>query len=78
MSSNLPPGVTDGMIPGNRPEDIEWEMFYEWLDSDCYNEGFTPKDARSVWELGKKEYAIAQRERMVSCFYARCGEAWSE
>ena len=24
-NSNLPPGVTDSMIPGNRPEDIEWE-----------------------------------------------------
>ena len=30
--SNLPPGVTDNMIPGNRPEDIEWEKFHEWID----------------------------------------------
>lgn len=22
--SNLPPGVTDSMIPGNTPEDVEW------------------------------------------------------
>lgn len=28
--SNLPPGVTVGMIPGNRPEDTEWEEFGEW------------------------------------------------
>lgn len=26
MSSNLPPGVTDSMIPGNRPEDQEFEI----------------------------------------------------
>ena len=26
MSSNLPPGVTDSMIPGNRPEDEEVEI----------------------------------------------------
>ena len=25
MSSNLPPGVTESMIPGNRPEDQEIE-----------------------------------------------------
>lgn len=27
MSSNLPPGVTEGMIPGNRPEDTKWDRF---------------------------------------------------
>ena len=26
MSSNLPPGVTEGDIPGNRPEDQEFEL----------------------------------------------------
>lgn len=26
MASNLPPGVTDAMIPGNRPEDREVEI----------------------------------------------------
>ncbi len=32
MPSNLPPGVTDNMIPGNRPEDIGWDEFHEWID----------------------------------------------
>jgi hypothetical protein len=27
--SNLPPGVTDDMIPGNRPEDIEFQDAYD-------------------------------------------------
>lgn len=31
MSSNLPPGVTEGMIPGNRPEDADFENMIEWL-----------------------------------------------
>ncbi len=31
MSSNLPPGVTDSMIPGNRPEDLAEEAFWEAL-----------------------------------------------
>lgn len=29
--SNLPPGVTESMIPGNRPEDIAEERFWEEL-----------------------------------------------
>ena len=29
---NLPPGVTEEMLPGNRPEDIEWDEFHEWID----------------------------------------------
>jgi len=27
MLPNYPPGVTSGMIPGNRPEDAAWEVF---------------------------------------------------
>lgn len=34
MNSNLPPGVTESMIPGNRPEDVEWERFLEDLDEE--------------------------------------------
>ena len=29
MSSNLPPGVTESMIPGNRPEDQMVEEYQE-------------------------------------------------
>jgi hypothetical protein len=29
--SNLPPGVTDSMIPGNRAEDIEKDQYLETL-----------------------------------------------
>jgi hypothetical protein len=28
MSSNLPPGVEPHMIPGNTPEDVEYENFH--------------------------------------------------
>jgi hypothetical protein len=33
MSFNLPPGVTENMIPGNRPEDLEWESLFDWMDT---------------------------------------------
>ena len=29
MSSNLPPGVTESMIPGNRPEDAAFETWHD-------------------------------------------------
>ena len=29
MNNNLPPGVTEAMIPGNRPQDIEWEQIID-------------------------------------------------
>lgn len=29
MSWNLPPGVTHSMIPGERPEDVEWVAWWE-------------------------------------------------
>lgn len=31
--SNLPPGVRDCDIPGNRPEDLEWDLLYDWIGS---------------------------------------------
>lgn len=30
MRSNLPPGITDGMLSGNRPEDIERKQIEDW------------------------------------------------
>ena len=34
---DLPPGVTESMIPGNRPEDVKWERdmeeMHEWIDT---------------------------------------------
>jgi len=34
MSSNYPPGVTDNMIPGNRPEDQEIDYFITFTMED--------------------------------------------
>lgn len=32
--SNLPPGVTDSMLPGNTPEDVAWGEFFVWLEEE--------------------------------------------
>ncbi len=37
MSSNLPPGVTENMIPGNRPEDEEVEIVMNFTKGDISN-----------------------------------------
>ena len=52
MSSNLPPGVNEGMIPGNRPEDMAWDKFHESVDDDAINLGLTPEEAKVVWNIG--------------------------
>lgn len=52
MASNLPPGVTDGMIPGNRPEDREWEAIHESIDMDSDQRQLTPREALTVWRVG--------------------------
>ena len=49
--SNLPPNVTDSMIPGNRPEDAEWEEFYcEWLPDLLTDAGLTVEEAKQLIE----------------------------
>jgi len=42
--SNYPPGVSDTDIPGNRPEDEEFEKAIEWL----YDCGLTGAEIKTV------------------------------
>jgi len=50
MSSNLPPGVTPSMIPGNRPEDRAWEYAHEQIDAWCEQQRLSPDDLVSLWD----------------------------
>jgi hypothetical protein len=84
VSSNLPPGVTDSMIPGNRPEDIEEERFWmrfdeafpEWsrfdegdhLSMDATQFGLFMEWARS--EGYSKGFADAINEAALNALYA--------
>jgi hypothetical protein len=45
----LPPGVSEGMIPGNRPEDLEDDAFFEALDAQLRREH--PESAAVIDEL---------------------------
>ena len=44
MASNLPPGVTESMLPGNRPEDRELEARAEAIGSRLDQLGMDPTD----------------------------------
>ena len=51
--SNLPPGVRDSDIPGNRPEDIAADAFYEAIEDKCREFNCAYPDERLVdwlWE----------------------------
>ena len=54
MSSNLPPGVTESMIPGNRPEDAAWDAVWEDITGEAIDANLSADDVRRVWDLGIK------------------------
>lgn len=54
MMSNLPPGVTDSMIPGNRPEDAEWDRFYAMVGEDCEQAGLDAAQATYLWVTARR------------------------
>lgn len=61
MASNLPPGVTEGMLPGNRPEDWGWDALLDDISSDADQLMLDVEETRMVWEMGKKAFQ-AMRE----------------
>lgn len=50
--SNLPPGVSEHMIPGNRPEDVEWEDFIARLSEKL------PKQYSYIWDRLDEDYGL--------------------
>lgn len=51
-SSNLPPGVTESMIPGNTPEDHEWESMAETIGKIADDNSLTPTDILDIVAMG--------------------------
>ena len=60
MASNLPPGVTEGMIPGNRPEDAAWDSTYEAIDNDAAENRMSDMDVFAAWRMGLQAYLAAR------------------
>lgn len=61
--SNLPPGVSESDIPGNRPEDLAWDKFFEKIDVDCNNNHLNVFDAIAVWNTGLSQWILLNRLR---------------
>ena len=49
--NNLPPGVTEGMIPGNRPEDVREEAFWNELINRVENSAIADSIPPEWYEL---------------------------
>lgn len=63
MSSNLPTGVTENMIPGNRPEDMEWEQVHENIDWCAEYYSLSATDAHMIWNMGLAAYTAMNDTR---------------
>jgi len=55
VSWDLPPGVTVDMIPGNRPEDEEWEEFNDWLVDVSNKYGLSIEQFKEIFLKGIEE-----------------------
>jgi len=56
MLSSLPPGVTENMLPGNRPEDEAWDNLHIEIDNDADMKGLSPWDALEIWHMGIEQW----------------------
>lgn len=63
MSSNLPPGVTENMIPGNRPED----QLHGGIDADMEKHKLSIQEAIEIWKLGMRRYLEAFEQAAECC-----------
>lgn len=63
MSSNLPPGVTDSMIPGNRPEDVRYERMADRLAEVMGGEPGDPIDHEKFDQL--VDFVIAREDEAI-------------
>lgn len=52
MPSNLPPGVTESMLPGNRDEEMAWETLYRIIGEDAMKKDMSDQDAFVAWRMG--------------------------
>ena len=50
--SNLPPGVTESMIPGNRPENQSWDDFIEWVYDEFVDSELSVDEAYLAIKMG--------------------------
>lgn len=60
-ASNLPPGVSDSDIPGNRPEDVAFENLVERIERDLEARGLGVDDANWIWTAGIRLWELYEK-----------------
>ena len=73
MASNLPPGVSVSMLPGNRPEDIAQEAAEEKLLDSLSVENLSPCEYEIVGEVGLSAVKVF-RKCLTEELRERCSE----
>jgi len=57
----LPPGCSESDIPGNRPEDLEWDGFVDWLAEWTADNGVSPEALKA--QIVNLPYLVEMLER---------------
>ncbi len=52
MESNLPPGVSEGRIPGNDSECQDWESLHDWIDVTAQKRRLEACEVKLALEMG--------------------------
>ena len=60
-ASNLPPGVSDSDIPGNRPEDAMFENFVERIERDLDQRNLDTDAANWIWTAGIRLWEMYEK-----------------
>lgn len=60
--SNLPPGVSESMIPGNRPEDLAEEEFCEKLAEALLKKDWRQEDIDDLFESDRYQAITETRD----------------
>lgn len=55
---NLMPGTT--LLPGEEPEQREWDDVYEEIARDCEKHKLSAEEARTVWRAGLEDWELVE------------------
>jgi hypothetical protein len=64
----LPPGVEESDIPGNRPEDAEWEELLEWISIEADKRSIPPGKIKECLEKFMNHYIKGEGITMERVF----------
>lgn len=71
--SNLPPGITTSMIPGNSPQDELWEKLMDWVVDQLAESGLSHEQVysgiKTLIALHKEDVSEVIHDEMIRTLY---------